>query len=98
MGELRYLPQGCGMISFDFEPIWKGRRGCVYPIVMQIARRTLSTASASLDVLNVMVVPSPLAKHTGRRWLMSSSLAPMNRELISNAGNARPEEIESADM
>lgn len=61
-----------------------------YPIVMQIARRTLSTARASLDELRVIVVPSPLARQTGRRWLMSLSLAPMKRELISNLGKARP--------
>lgn len=61
-----------------------------YPMVIHIARRTLSTARASLEVLNVMAVPSPLAKHTRRRWLMLSSFAPINKELISKAGNARP--------
>lgn len=55
---------------------------------MQAARRTLSTANSSLTAVKVSVVPSPLDRQAGSRSLMCE--APMNSELISNAGNARP--------
>ena len=59
-----------------------------YPMVIQTERRTLSTDLEFFADVKVSVVPSPLAKQAGSRWLMLS--APMNSELISKAGKARP--------
>ena len=55
---------------------------------MQTARRTLSTDFEFFAEVKVSVVPSPLDKHAGSRSLIL--FAPMNSELISNAGKARP--------
>lgn len=64
------------MFSEGLEKTGRGEK-LAYPIVIHAALSTLSTDARSFDEVKIMLVPSPLDRETGRRWLISLSFDPM---------------------